>query len=116
MTSDERDIFHFLKTWGSVFTGANEVCRRAAGKKKFHDDPHWAKPVLVSMADRGILEKDLSGRFRVKPVPRKKHGAKWVAPEIAKLLEEGGVKTGAEGTPAEGGEGEIAEDEYYDGL
>jgi hypothetical protein len=115
VTSDERDIFQFLKTWGPVFTGANEICRRAAGKKKFYDDPHWAKSILTNMVERGILEKDNSGRFRIKPVPRKKHGEKWVAPEIAKLLEEKGIKANAE-APAEEGEHEIAEDEHYDQL
>jgi hypothetical protein len=110
MDSDERDIFQFLKTWGTDFTNAKEVARRAASKKKFYDDPDWAKPVLMRMAERGILESDIQGRYRIKPVPRKKRGNKWVAPDIAKILAESGVAVEAEGT------GDIAEDEYYEQL
>jgi hypothetical protein len=112
MDTDEREIFQFLKTWGSDFTNAMEICRRAGSKKRFHEDPSWAKPILWRMSERGILEVDTQGRYRVKPVPRKKHGTKWVAPDIAKILAESGVESGA---VAEG-EGEIAEDEYYDEL
>jgi hypothetical protein len=115
MDTDEREIFQFLKTWGVEFTGAMEICRRAGSKRKFHEDPNWAKPVLVRMEERGILESDLSGRYRIKLVPRKKKGNKWVAPDIAKLLKESGVEMDAvEG--GEAGQGEIAEDEYYDEL
>jgi hypothetical protein len=114
MDTDEREIFQFLKTWGTEFTGAMEICRRAGSKRKFHEDPNWAKPVLVRMEERGILESDLSGRFRIKPVARHKKSNKWVSPDIAKLLKESGVEMDA----TEGGapEGEIAGDEYYDEL
>ena len=110
MDTDERDIFQFLKTWGADFTNAKEVARRAASKKKFYDDPDWAKPILMRMAERGILESDVQGRYRIKPLPRKKKGAQWVAPDIAKILKESGVEVEA------GGEGDIAEDEYYEQL
>jgi hypothetical protein len=111
VSSDEREIFQFLKTWGVTFVGANEVCRRAGSKKKFHEDPHWAKPLLMNMVDRGILESDVSGRFRVKALPRKDKSKRWVAPEIAKILEGKGIQV-------EGSEegGAAAPDEYYDQL
>ena len=112
MDTDEREIFEFLKTWGGDFTGAVEICRRAGSKRKFHEDPNWAKPILWRMAERGILEVDTQGRYRVKPVSRKKHGTKWVAPDIAKILAESGVESEA----IAGGEGELAPDEYYDEL
>ncbi|HEX7577328.1 MAG TPA: hypothetical protein VF430_04755 [Verrucomicrobiae bacterium] len=110
MDTDERDIFQFLKTWGVEFTNAKEVARRAASKKRFYDDPEWAKPILMRMADRGILESDVQGRYRIKPVSRKKKGNQWVAPDIAKILKESGVEVEA------AGEGDIAEDEYYEQL
>jgi hypothetical protein len=110
MDTDERDIFQFLKTWGAEFTNAKEVARRAASKKKFYDDPDWAKPILMRMEERGILESDIQGRYRIKPVSRKKKGNQWVAPDIAKILKESGVEVEA------GGEGDIAEDEYYEQL
>jgi hypothetical protein len=110
MDTDERDIFQFLKTWGAEFTNAKEVARRAASKKKFYDDPDWAKPILMRMEERGILESDIQGRYRIKPVSRKKKGNQWVAPDIAKILKESGVEVEA------GGDGDIADDEYYEQL
>jgi len=110
MDADERDIFQFLKTWGADFTNAKEVARRAASKKKFYDDPDWAKPVMMRMEDRGILESDIQGRYRVKPVAKKKLGKKWVAPDIAKILQESGVTVDGEGA------GDIADDEFYEQL
>ena len=110
MDTDERDIFQFLKTWGAEFTNAKEVARRAASKKKFYDDPDWAKPILMRMEERVILESDIQGRYRIKPVSRKKKGNQWVAPDIAKILKESGVEVEA------GGEGDIADDEYYEQL
>ena len=62
----------------------------------------------MRMADRGILESDASGRYRIKPVSRKDKQKRWVAPDIAKILHESGVE-------AEAG-GDIAPDEYYDEL
>jgi len=112
MDADERDIFLYLKTWGENFSGAMEICRRAGSKRRFHEDPNWAKPVLVRMAERGILESDMGGRYRIKAVPRQKH-KQWVAPDVAKLMEEGGA------APAElagAGNLEIADDEYYESL
>jgi hypothetical protein len=125
VTSDERDIFQFLKTWSSMFISSSEIARRVGGRKRVHADPRWAKPILVSMADRGILETDLLGRYRIKPVRRKKR-EKWVAPDIAKILAEHNLPIpgehaaghGASGNVAAvtGGEGEIAEDDYYEQL
>lgn len=110
MDTDERDIFQFLKTWGADFTNAKEVARRAASKKKFYDDPDWAKPILMRMTERGILESDIQGRYRIKPVAKKKLGKQWVVPDIAKILQESGVEVET------GGEGDIADDEYYEQL
>lgn len=110
MDSDEREIFNFLKTWGSEYVNASEVSRRAGSKKRYHEDRDWAKVVLMRMQDRGIVESDTNGRYRVKPVKKDKH-KRWVSPEIAKILGEGGVE-------GEGGGGEegLASDEHYEEL
>lgn len=108
MDSDEREIFQFLKTWGLEYVSYREIARRAGGKKKFHQDADWAKPLLGRMQERGILESDSSGRYRIKPVSSKNKGARWVSPDIAKILEDKGVKV-------EGANG-LATEEYYDGL
>ena len=73
MSSDEREIFQYLQTWGGEFINAKEVSRRAGTKKRYHEDPDWARPILVAMVDNGVLESDLNGRFRVKPERKKNH-------------------------------------------
>jgi hypothetical protein len=108
MDGDERDIFQFLKTRGTDFVNAMEISRRSGNKKRFYDEPDWAKAILVRMQERGILETDPSGRYRIKPVSRKDKHKRWVAPDIAKILQDSGVET--EGT------GDIAADEYYEEL
>jgi len=91
MDSDERDIFQYLKTWGKEYVGVKEICRRAGSKKRYHDDPNWAIPMLVTMAERGILERDAAGRYRVKPKDKAKHGGRWISPEIEEILKKKGV-------------------------
>jgi hypothetical protein len=108
MDGDERDIFQFLKTWGTTFVGGVEIARRAGNKRKFYKDPDWAKPVLLRMEDRGILESDSSGRYRVKPVSRKDKHKLQVASDTTKILQENGAE-------ADGGGG-VAPDEFYDKL
>ena len=109
MDTDEREIFQFLKGWGADFTNATEISRRAGGKQKFHKNPNWAKPILLRMEERGILQSDSQGRFRIKPLPRKSKHTQWVSPDIAKILQESGVAVEGEG-------GALAADEYYDEL
>ncbi len=91
MSSDEREIFQYLQTWGGEFINAKEVSRRAGTKKRYHEDPDWARPILVAMVDNGVLESDLNGRFRVKPERKKNHNQRWVSPDIEKILNDGGV-------------------------
>ena len=108
MDGDEREIFQFLKTWGTEYVGAMEIARRATNKRRFYNEPDWAKEVLLRMADRGILESDSQGRYRVKPVSRRGKNKNWVAPDVAKILHEGGVEV-------ESGDG-LAPDEHYEQL
>jgi hypothetical protein len=108
MDSDEREIFHFLKTWGNEFVSVKEIARRASGKKKFYENPEWAKPILMHMQERGVVESDTLGRYRLKPVSKKDKQKRWVSPDIAKILQENGV--------AVEGASEIGPDDYYEQL
>ena len=109
MDGDEREIFLFLKTYGVDFVAAREICRRAGGRKRYHEDHEWAKPILVRMAERGILESNAEGQYRVKPTAKKKDG-RWMSPDIAQILKDSGVETD---TPGQDG---IASDDYYEQL
>jgi hypothetical protein len=91
MDSDQRDILNFLQTWGVEFVSAKEICRRASTKKRFHQDAGWAIPILLIMVEHGILESDQSGRYRIKPQPKKLRTGRWVSPDISKILKGNGV-------------------------
>ncbi|MEY4917869.1 MAG: hypothetical protein RL616_1782 [Verrucomicrobiota bacterium] len=90
MDADERDIYHYLSTWGDTFVNVKEICRRAGGKKRFGTEPDWAREPLLRMVDNGVVESDASSRYRLKPEKHDKTH-QWIAPDIAKLLAEGGV-------------------------
>lgn len=108
MDADEREIFEFLKSYGEEFINAKEICRRAGGKRRFNEDNNWAKPALQRMKDRQILEGDEMGRYRIKPLPKKRR-ERWVAPDIERILRESGVKVDEDRADA-------ADDGHYDQL
>jgi hypothetical protein len=109
MDSSEREIFDYLKTWGADFVNAKEVCRRASSKKRYATDPDWARPIMQRMKERNILEGDSLGRYRIKPLARKKHGGRWVSPDIKKILNESGIAIDIERADA-------ASDDHYEQL
>lgn len=112
MDADEREIYQFLKPFGTEYINAREICRRAGGRKRFRDEPDWAKPILVRMEERGILESNATGHFRIKPVKKNKtKDRRWVSPDIAKILKESGVEV--DNAAEEDG---VGSDEYYEGL
>ena len=108
MDSEEREIFDFLQTWGEEFVNPKEIARRAGGKRKFAKKPDWAKAILVRMHENGVLECDIAGRYRIKPVSKKDKNKRWVSPQIAKILQQGGMRVDE---PIE-----IAPDDYFDKL
>ncbi len=95
MDADEREIIHYLSTWGDNFVNAKEIARRASTKKRFNQDPEWAKPVLQRLEDSRIVETDAHGRYRL--MPGHDEEEEWVAPDINKLLQEDGVEVEASG-------------------
>lgn len=90
MDADERDIYHYLSTWGDTFVNVKEICRRAGAKRRAAAEPDWAREPLMRMVDRGVLECDTNSRYRIKPEKEDKNH-KWIAPDISKLLADGGV-------------------------
>ena len=105
MDADERLIFDYLQTYGEEWVNAKEICRRAGGKRRFHEDNDWARPVLLRMKDRRVIERDELGRYRIRPQPKKGHKEHGIAQDIETLLRETGVQVDAERADA-------AADEY----
>jgi hypothetical protein len=87
MDAEEKEICEFLKSWPGQFVSQREVCRRAGGKWRFRENPNWALPVLGRMVDKGLLESDASGHFRL-ATEKKDKKKQWLSPELRKLLEE----------------------------
>jgi len=92
MDADEREIYYFLKSWTQEFISAREVCRRAGGKRRYRNEPDWAKPALLRMVERGILDVDPAGHYRLKPPPTNwdKRKRRWASPHIANILKNSG--------------------------
>ncbi len=110
MTAQERDIYYYLKARRRDYIPTREISRRTGGKRRFRANPDWARPVLASMTERGILEQDEERGFRLKPIPQKDMaGKKWVSPMIAKILKDSGKGFDNVMTVED-------EDEYYDKL
>jgi hypothetical protein len=100
MDADEREICLYLKGWPGQFIGLSEICRRAAGKRRYHEDPNWAVPILGRLVERGVVESDSTGHYRLITNRKKKEHKQWVSPQIKKILEQSGKSFDVE----EGGE------------
>jgi hypothetical protein len=108
--ADEREIYHYLKHRRGEFIPAQEIARRIGGRRRYRANPAWAAPLLARMAERGILDRDDTGRCRIKPLPAQAtRGRVWAAPGIADLLKVKGTWGTKLMTPEE-------EDRYYDDL
>lgn len=109
MDAEEREVYDYLKIYGEEWVNAKEVCRRAGGKRRYYQDRDWAKPVLLRMKERQIVESDIQGRWRIRPSAKNDRKGPWVAPDIKRILEEGGVQVEAQPT-------EESLDEHYEQL
>jgi len=92
MDADEQAICDYLKSWPRQFVAAKEISRRAAGKKRYYDDPDWAVRVLIRMMEKGLVEGDAAGHYRLPQENKESKPKKCVSPQIKKLLEQSGKK------------------------
>ena len=90
MDSDERDICDFLKSWSGQFISGREIARRAGGKWRFRENKFWAVPVLARMVEKGLVQADASGHYRLIAEKKKGGPKKWVSPQIQNILEKSG--------------------------
>jgi hypothetical protein len=91
MDADEREICNYLKGYPGQFIGVSEICRRAAGKRRYREEPNWAVQVLVRLLEKGMVEADSTGHYRLKRKQKDKP-QRWMSPHIKKILEESGKK------------------------
>ena len=90
MDADEQAICEYLKSWPRQFVSAREISRRAAGKQRFRDEPDWAVRILIRMLEKGLVEADSTGHYRLPPPEKRDRPKKWVSPQIKKILEQSG--------------------------
>src|SRR2546423_15564836 len=86
MVANKNAIAFYLRGSPEVFNSARKISRRASGKRRFQIDPNWAGPILSRLVEKGILESDATGHYRLKGRKDKKD-KKWIAPNIRKILE-----------------------------
>ena len=94
MDADEKEICNYLKAYGGQYLSAREIARRAAGKWRFREDPNWATPILLRLVEKGYLDSDASGYYRLRPTDKKKKPKKWVSPQIKAILDQSGKDFG----------------------
>jgi hypothetical protein len=95
MDADEREIYYFLKFRTRQFAPAREISLRAGAKRRFRSEPEWAKPALLRLVERDVLEADGEGRYRLKPMPKQDTTGKiWASQEILNLLKNSGKASG----------------------
>jgi hypothetical protein len=110
MDAAEREIYFYLKSRRPKSVPARDISRHVGSKRQFRYNPDWAKTALQRMVDRGILETDADGCYRLKPIPPKDtKGKRWASPAIAEILKASGKAFDNLITAED-------EDEYYDKL
>jgi hypothetical protein len=90
MEADQKLIQLYLKSMPGQFISGKEIARRAAGKSRFSDEPDWAVPVLKEMVEKGKLEKDAAGHYRLSAPKEKRGPKKWISPQMKRILEKSG--------------------------
>lgn len=113
MDADEREIYYYLRQDREAFVSVGAISRHAGGKHKFRDSSDWAKAALLRMTERGIVEMDKTGAYRLRPIPKPDPSAKaprWVSPQIAEMFRKSGKKFDL---PAPGA---MDEETYYNSL
>jgi CheY-like chemotaxis protein len=68
LDSDERDICGFLAACRDHLASAVEIARKAGGKRRFREDAKWAVRVLFRLVDKGVIEADAEGHYRLRSV------------------------------------------------
>jgi hypothetical protein len=110
MDADEREVYYYVKSRRPNVVSERDIGRHVGGKRKFHYNPEWAKPVLLRMLERGILETKSEGTYGLKPLPKKETvGKRWASPAIAQILKSSGKAFRSVITLDD-------EDEYYNKL
>ena len=89
-TTEETEILEYLKAYPGEFVSAKEISRRAGSKRRFQEEPLWARPFLRSLRNKDLIEINETGHYRYRQPKTKLKKIKWVSPQIAEILEKSG--------------------------
>src|SRR5258708_15723177 len=84
LSAEALDILAYLKTASGRFVSLPEISRRAGGRQRFEASPGWAKMLLPSLLEAGLIETNERGHCRSLSDVQPKEPVKPVAPEAAK--------------------------------
>ena len=91
MDADEREVYYYVKSRRPQIVSERDIGRHVGGKRRFRYNQEWAKPVLLRMIERGILETDAEGNYRLKAMPKKEtQGKRWASSQFAEILKASG--------------------------
>jgi hypothetical protein len=90
MDADERDICIYLKSYPGQFLSGSEIARRAGGKRRYREEPTWSVQVLLRLIEKGFVESDSTGHYRLRKRPEKKPPKHWMSPQVRRILEQSG--------------------------
>ena len=66
MNEEELIVLTFLRVSPETYYARREIARRAVKRKVYDENPHWADAALVALLDKGLIEQDLTGLYRLK--------------------------------------------------
>jgi hypothetical protein len=73
LTAEALEILSYLKSCPGQFVGVGAISRYAGGRRKFESTPNWAKGLMGSLVEAGLVEMNERGHYRLKgtaaPVP-----------------------------------------------
>ncbi len=67
MTDEEILILNFLQPAPGTFFARREIARRAVRRQVFEENPHWPDAALAVLVNKGALEQNEAGLYRIKP-------------------------------------------------
>jgi hypothetical protein len=87
MDYDEKSVRIFLKGYPGQFVSARVISRRLGGRRRYHDDPLWVMPILTKLLEKGLVETDPQGHYRLKKVePTDRRKRQWMSPQVRRIL------------------------------
>jgi hypothetical protein len=89
MQPEEREICTYLKSLPGRWVSARDIARRAGGKSRYRDEPHWAVPFLARLLEKKIIETDSTHHYRL-IIREDKKPKKWLSPQVQRILEKSG--------------------------